>query len=252
VLENIEYGLRVKKVPKPERQRRAVEALDMVRLRDFGNRRITQMSGGQRQRVALARALVNRPQVLLLDEPLGALDLKLRHEMQVELKRIQGEVGITFIYVTHDQDEALAMSDRIAVFSDGKLEQIGTPAEVYERPTSAFVAGFVGTANVISGDLAMRLRGSSEEFSVRPEKIRLIPSGVEAHHEDGEVRGTGTIRMATYLGERTRYSVDLDGGGTLTVIEQNRTATADSVGTREGSSVRLAWSRSADQALTHH
>ncbi len=158
--ENVEYGLKVRRVGRAERRTRAADALAMVRLDGFGARRITQLSGGQRQRVALARALVNRPKVLLLDEPLGALDLKLREEMQVELKRIQAEVGITFIYVTHDQDEALAMSDRLAVFSDGRLEQVGPPAEVYERPASAFVAGFVGTSNVIDGDLARRLRGS--------------------------------------------------------------------------------------------
>ncbi len=160
--ENVEYGLKVKRVGRSERRSRAAAALEMVRLDDFAARRITQLSGGQRQRVALARALVNRPKVLLLDEPLGALDLKLREEMQVELKRIQSEVGITFIYVTHDQDEALAMSDRLAVFSRGRIEQVGAPGEVYERPASAFVAGFVGTSNVIDGDLAIRLRGTSD------------------------------------------------------------------------------------------
>jgi putative spermidine/putrescine transport system ATP-binding protein len=205
VAENVEYGLRVKKVAKPERRRRAQEALDMVRLSDFGKRRITEMSGGQRQRVALARALVNRPQVLLLDEPLGALDLKLRHEMQIELKRIQTNVGITFIYVTHDQDEALAMSDRLAVFSDGRLEQVGAPADVYEHPTTAFVAGFVGTANVLESDVAQRLRGAGTPFSIRPEKIRLLEAGTEASVADGEIRATGMIRSALYLGERTRY-----------------------------------------------
>jgi putative spermidine/putrescine transport system ATP-binding protein len=250
VAENVEYGLRVKKVAKAERRRRAQEALDMVRLSDFGKRRITEMSGGQRQRVALARALVNRPQVLLLDEPLGALDLKLRHEMQIELKRIQTDVGITFIYVTHDQDEALAMSDRLAVFSNGRLEQIGAPADVYEHPATAFVAGFVGTANVLDSDVAQRLRGDVTAFSIRPEKIRLLEAGTEAHSADGEIRATGMIRSALYLGERTRYSVDLDGGGALVVVEQNRTTSAATVNTREGVAVRLAWNRVDEQVLS--
>jgi putative spermidine/putrescine transport system ATP-binding protein len=250
VAENVEYGLRVKKVPKPERRQRAQESLDMVRLSDFGKRRITEMSGGQRQRVALARALVNRPQVLLLDEPLGALDLKLRHEMQSELKRIQTDVGITFVYVTHDQDEALAMSDRLAVFSDGRLEQVGRPADVYEHPATAFVAGFVGTANVLDGDVAQRLRGDTVPFSIRPEKIRLLEAGTQATEADGEIRSTGVIRAALYLGERTRYAVDLDGGGSLVVVEQNRSASAASVGTRQRVAVRLAWNRSDEQALS--
>ena len=203
--ENVEYGLKVKGVGRADRRARAADALTMVRLDGYGSRRINQLSGGQRQRVALARALVNRPKVLLLDEPLGALDLKLREEMQVELKRIQSEVGITFIYVTHDQDEALAMSDRLAVFTDGRLEQVGPPAEVYERPASAFVAGFVGTSNVITGDLARRLRGATEPFTVRPEKLRCIPADAAHDPADGEIRATGTIRTAVYLGERTRY-----------------------------------------------
>ena len=149
VQENVEYGLRVKKVPREERRRRAAEALELVRLGGYGGRKPAQLSGGQRQRVALARALVNSPQALLLDEPLGALDLKLRQELQVELKRIQQELGITFVYVTHDQEEALTMSDRLAVFNDGRIEQIGTPAEVYEHPASEFIAGFVGVSNVL-------------------------------------------------------------------------------------------------------
>jgi putative spermidine/putrescine transport system ATP-binding protein len=248
VSQNVEFGMKVKGVAAGERQRRASEALDMVRLSGFGPRRVTQMSGGQRQRVALARALVNRPKVLLLDEPLGALDLKLRHEMQIELKRIQNEVGITFIYVTHDQDEALAMSDRLAVFSHGHLEQVGRPAEVYEKPSSAFVAGFVGSSNVFDGDVATRLRGSADAFSVRPEKIRLLRPGVEAHPEDGEVRATGSVRAVTYLGERTRYTIDLDGGGSLVVVEQNRT-TSSAEAIQHGAPVRVAWERQSDQPL---
>jgi len=247
--ENVEYGLKVRKVARGERRARAGDALAMVRLDGFGERRITQLSGGQRQRVALARALVNRPRVLLLDEPLGALDLKLREEMQIELKRIQAEVGITFIYVTHDQDEALAMSDRLAVFSAGRIEQVGPPAQVYEHPASAFVAGFVGTSNVIEGDLARRLRGAPEPFTVRPEKVQLVEAGAVADPGAGEIRATGTVRTALYLGERTRYTVDLDGGGELIAVEQNR-STSDGEGrVRAGSAVRVAWDRAGDQVL---
>jgi putative spermidine/putrescine transport system ATP-binding protein len=246
--ENIEYGLRVRGVRRADRRRRAADALSMVRLHGFDRRRITQLSGGQRQRVALARALVNQPRVLLLDEPLGALDLKLREEMQVELKRIQSEVGVTFIYVTHDQDEALAMSDRLAVFSRGHLEQVGTPAEVYERPASAFVAGFVGTSNVIEGELARALRGSAEPFTVRPEKISLIPYDAAVDPALGEVRASGTIRASLYLGERTRYTIDLDTGGQLVAVEQNRVA-APLAQAAPGRRVRLAWDRRLDQQL---
>src|SRR3982751_4081363 len=164
VLTNVEYGLRVKGVDRKERRRRAEEALGSVRPEGFGKRRPTQLSGGQRQRVALARALVNRPKVLLLDEPLGALDLKLRREMQLELKQIQRDVGITFVFVTHDQDEALTMSDRIAVFNDGRIEQVGTPEQVYEQPSTPFVAGFVGTSNLLTGDVALDLVGREGTF----------------------------------------------------------------------------------------
>src|SRR4051794_25527771 len=166
VAENIEYGLRTKRVARAERRKRAAEAREMVRLPDVGARKPAQLSGGQRQRVALARAIVNRPRVLLLDEPLGALDLKLRLQMQIELKRIQAEVGITFVYVTHDQEEALTMSDRVAVFDAGRVVQVGAPAEVYEHPATAFVAGFVGTSNVLE-------RGG-RRFTVRPEKVRIL------------------------------------------------------------------------------
>jgi putative spermidine/putrescine transport system ATP-binding protein len=249
VSKNIEYGLKVKGVGKDERRRRAGEALAIVRLEGFGNRRINQLSGGQRQRVALARALVNRPGVLLLDEPLGALDLKLREEMQIELKRIQGEVGVTFIYVTHDQDEALAMSDRLAVFADGHLEQVGPPGEVYEHPASAFVARFVGTSNVIDGNLAQRLRGSPQPFTVRPEKISLVPPDGTPDPEWGEVRAMGVIRSSVYLGERTRHTVELEGGGQLIAIEQNRATSAADARTKQGRPVRLVWHRRFDQLL---
>ena len=171
--DNVAYGLMVRKVPKAERATRVTDALRMVRLEGYENRKPGQLSGGQRQRVALARALVNRPRVLLLDEPLGALDLKLREEMQIELKAIQQEVGITFIYVTHDQEEALTMSDRLAVFNTGRIEQIGSPAEVYERPATRFVAGFVGTSNLLTGDVAATILGRPGTYTIRPEKIRL-------------------------------------------------------------------------------
>ena len=168
--DNIAYGLMIKRVSKDERKKRVDDMLDLVQLKGFDGRKPSQLSGGQRQRVALARALINHPKVLLLDEPLGALDLKLRQQMQVELKSIQKRVGITFIFVTHDQEEALTMSDRIAVFNEGKIEQIGTPSDVYEKPATPFVAGFVGTSNLISGDVAKRITGSEKTFSVRPEK----------------------------------------------------------------------------------
>ena len=175
VLQNVEYGLKVKKVAKAERRQRAGEMLEAVRLGSFGNRKPNQLSGGQRQRVALARALVNQPKVLLLDEPLGALDLKLREEMQVELKAIQREVGITFVFVTHDQGEALSMSNRVAVFNHGRIEQVGTPREIYDHPTTAFVAGFVGTSNVLSAALSQRADGrATHVHSVRPERIRVV------------------------------------------------------------------------------
>src|SRR5512139_1183510 len=171
--ENIGYGLMIKGVSKKERQKLVDEMLDLVRLPGFGYRKPSQLSGGQRQRVALARALINHPRVLLLDEPLGALDLKLRQQMQVELKSIQKRVGITFIFVTHDQEEALTMSDRLAVFNQGKVQQVGTPAEVYERPATSFVAGFVGISNLVEGEVARRITGAPERFSIRPEKIHL-------------------------------------------------------------------------------
>src|SRR4051812_15066227 len=212
VIENVEYGLRVKKVARTERRRRSAEALETVRLAGHAARRPHQLSGGQRQRVALARALVNRPKVLLLDEPLGALDLKLRREMQIELKEIQREVGITFVFVTHDQEEALTMSDRIAVFRDGRIEQVGTPVELYERPATPFTAGFVGTSNLLTGEIAERLVGRSGSFGIRPEKIRLAPAGEPT--PDDHASAQGVVREVVYLGAATHAIVDLDGGGT--------------------------------------
>jgi putative spermidine/putrescine transport system ATP-binding protein len=231
VQENVEYGLRVKKVPRAERRQRAGEALALVRLEAFGGRKPAQLSGGQRQRVALARAVVNRPQALLLDEPLGALDLKLRQQLQVELKRVQQELGITFVYVTHDQEEALTMSDRVAVFNDGRIEQVGTPAEVYEHPASEFIAGFVGVSNVLE-------RGG-RRFTVRPEKIRILEDGEEA--TAGLTVEEGAIRAVVYVGSVTRYHVELDAGGELTVVSQNLESGSTEVLERQGSRVRLYW-----------
>ena len=239
--DNVGYGLTVRKVPKADRERRVGEALDMVRLSGYERRKPSQLSGGQRQRVALARALVNRPRVLLLDEPLGALDLKLREEMQIELKAIQQEVGITFVYVTHDQEEALTMSDRLAVFNRGRIEQLGTPADLYERPATAFVAGFVGTSNLLRGDVAKALVGSDGLFTVRPEKIRLAEPGAALAHD--EVGANGTIRTVVYLGPDTRYIVALDAGGDLVVKQQNLNTSSMEVLAAQGQPVRLVWKR---------
>jgi putative spermidine/putrescine transport system ATP-binding protein len=230
VQENVEYGLKIKKVDRGERRQRAEEALEMVSLSGYGKRKPAQLSGGQRQRVALARAIVNRPRILLLDEPLGALDLKLRQGMQVELKRIQGEVGITFIYVTHDQEEALTMSDRLAVFDQGTIVQVGAPAEVYERPKTEFVAGFVGVSNMLERD--------GNRFTVRPEKIRILDDGRPA---DGEHVESGTVVDVAYAGMITRYVVALDAGGELQVVRQNlETSSADALEDR-GRKVHVAW-----------
>jgi len=241
VSENVGYGLMVRRVDRAERDRRVTEALRMVRLAGFGRRKPSQLSGGQRQRVALARALVNRPRVLLLDEPLGALDLKLREEMQIELKAIQQQVGITFIYVTHDQEEALTMSDRLAVFSEGRIEQVGSPADVYERPTTPFVAGFVGTSNLLRGDVARAVIGSEGTFTVRPEKIRMTDPDTAAG--DDELSAMGEIRDVIYLGSDTRYVVALDAGGELVVTQQNLETSSMEVLEARGRAVRLAWKR---------
>jgi putative spermidine/putrescine transport system ATP-binding protein len=230
VAENIEYGLRVRKAPKAERARRRAEALEMVRLTGMDERKPSELSGGQRQRVALARAIVNRPRVLLLDEPLGALDLKLREQMQMELKSIQSEVAITFVYVTHDQDEALTMSDRIAVFEAGQVEQVGTPAEVYERPGTAFVAGFVGASNVLERD--------GRRFTIRPEKIHLLAPGEEGAGLQTE---SGQIRDSSYAGSFTRYAVALDSGGELLVVRQNLETSSAEAHEERGRKVTVGW-----------
>ncbi len=239
--DNVAYGLMIRKVPKAERRDRAAEALRMVRLDGYQDRKPGQLSGGQRQRVALARALVNRPSVLLLDEPLGALDLKLRQQMQVELKGIQEEVGITFIYVTHDQDEALAMSDRMAIFDQGRIEQVGPPAEVYEAPATAFVAGFVGTSNLLEGAVAEAVLGERGSFTVRPEKIHL--EDLDAAATSDRVSAPGTVHDVVYLGSDTKYHIELDAGGTLEVVKQNVATSSSEALALKGRRVRLVWER---------
>ncbi len=231
VQQNVEYGLMVKKIMKGERRKRAAKALEMVRLGGYGDRKPAQLSGGQRQRVALARAIVNQPRVLLLDEPLGALDLKLRQEMQIELKSIQREVGITFVYVTHDQEEALTMSDRLAVFNQGRIEQIGPPAAVYEHPESEFIAGFVGVSNVIERD--------GRRYTVRPEKITLLMDG-DASQPGAHVE-QGLVRDVQYVGPVTRYHVTLDRGGELQVLAQNLDEGSSEVLALKGRRVSLEW-----------
>ena len=245
VADNVGYSLMVRKSPEAERNRRVEEALVLVRLEGFGGRKPSQLSGGQRQRVALARALINRPSVLLLDEPLGALDLKLRQAMQTELKALQREVGITFIFVTHDQEEALTMSDRLAVFNHGRVEQVGPPAEVYESPVNSFVAGFVGTSNIISGELAVRVTGKPGSFTVRPEKISVsaagTPPALGAHAIEG------TVTESVYMGAFNRLRVEVP-DGELLVTSQN----LDVRGVPraiQGQRVTLSWDEDSSRPL---
>ena len=228
--DNVAYGLKVAKVDKSERAKRRDEALEMVRLPGYAGRKPAELSGGQRQRVALARAIVNRPKVLLLDEPLGALDLKLREQMQIELKSIQGEVGITFVYVTHDQDEALTMSDRIAVFNAGRIEQVSSPVELYERPVNEFVAGFVGISNVIERD--------GKRLTIRPEKIELLDAAAAA---DGLHSERGKVVEVAYAGMVTRYTVALDAGGTLQLVKQNVDTASQGALPEQGKEVLVGW-----------
>jgi putative spermidine/putrescine transport system ATP-binding protein len=268
VAENVAYGLKVRGVARKERGERVDEALALVRLEGFGDRRPSQLSGGQRQRVALARALVNRPRVLLLDEPLGALDLKLRQQLQVELKRIQSDVGITFVYVTHDQDEALTMSDRIAVMDGGRVLQVGSPRDVYEEPESRFVAGFVGVSNLLelpvdsaSGGVA-RLRlgdadsvtadlpgaapaaGASAIVTIRPERIEIRPDAAAAPSDAGDAcHARGRVRESLYAGPTSRFVVHLDGGGELMVVRQNASTSFEDAESLRGRPVTLVWAR---------
>jgi putative spermidine/putrescine transport system ATP-binding protein len=234
VQQNVEYGLRVKRVARPERRRRAHAALELVRLPDHGERKPAQLSGGQRQRVALARAIANEPEVLLLDEPLGALDLKLRQEMQLELKRIQREVGITFIFVTHDQEEALTMSDRLAVMNNGRIEQLGTPVDVYEHPANEFVAGFIGVSNLLE-------RGG-RRFTIRPEKVRLTDPGAQL--AAGFHAEPGGVADVIYLGSVTRYVVGLDSGETLIAVRQNQDTAEEADLLSLGARVNATWRES--------
>ena len=245
VLDNIAYGLKVKGVAKAERHNRAEEALAMVALDGYGARKPAQLSGGQRQRVALARALVNRPRVLLLDEPLGALDLKLREQMQGELKKLQRQLGITFIFVTHDQTEALSMSDRVAVFNRGRIEQVDTPRNLYMKPATTFVAEFVGTSNVVRGALAEQLTGSPAPFSIRPEHIRLGEQAAASH----EVQVSGLLHDVQYQGSATRFELQLDSGQLLTVSQANDRWQAQPPTWQAGQRVLARWPREAMTAL---
>jgi putative spermidine/putrescine transport system ATP-binding protein len=232
VRQNVEYGLAVRRMGRADRRARAEEALASVQMSGYGDRRPSQLSGGQRQRVALARALVVRPKVLLLDEPLGALDLKLRQQMQVELKQLQRDVGITFVFVTHDQEEALTMSDRIAVFNHGRIAQVGTAAEIYEHPQTEFVAGFVGTSTVLTGLAATEILGRAGTFVVRPERIRVATDGAEGV--------AGTISEVVYLGATTRYLIDLEAGPRITASEANTEGGATAAAQRRGERVRIS------------
>jgi spermidine/putrescine transport system ATP-binding protein len=264
VFENIAFGLRRRRVPAGEIRHQVAAMLKLVELPGYERRKPSQLSGGQQQRVALARALVNNPRVLLLDEPLGALDLKLRKQMQVELKRIQSEIGITFVFVTHDQEEAMTMSNRIAVMRSGRLEQLGTPEELYERPTTAFVAGFLGVSNLLdgevsgrSGDLAeIRLSGGtlvrapagslngarSVRVGIRPEKLRVLPRGADAEPDGRDTNSLdGTVLDASYIGVSTQYLIETADGHVLTVYAQNLETSGASEVIADGDAVRLAW-----------
>lgn len=230
VMDNVGYGLRVRGVNGDERRARAAQALETVRLGHLAGRKPNQLSGGQRQRVALARAIVVRPKVLLLDEPLGALDLKLREQMQVELKALQRELGITFVFVTHDQEEALTLSDRVAVFSDGKIVQLGTPREIYEEPRTEYVASFVGTSNIFTSETSTRLLGRSGAYALRPEKIVL--TGADSVAGEGAFRVSGEVVESIYLGTGHRVHVHLDDGTPLIALQTSNGGPARARGDR--------------------
>ncbi len=241
VLDNVAYGLMIKNIDKRERHRKADEMLELVKLSGYGNRRPSELSGGQRQRVALARALINRPRVLLLDEPLGALDQKLREQMQVELKALQRQVGITFIFVTHDQQEALSMSDRMAVFNEGRVEQIGPPRDIYDRPGNAFVAEFVGTSNVLDAAAAKRITGVATPLSLRPEKITIVD---QSQGKDGLA---GVIADVHYMGAHTRYIVDVGDDVPVRIAVQRQNVAGDDLVL--GARVTLCWDDDALRPL---
>ena len=271
IAENVAYGLKVRGQGRSERDAAVADAIAQVRLSQVAGRLPHQLSGGQRQRIALARALILRPRVLLLDEPLGALDKQLREEMQIELKRIQREVGITFIFVTHDQEEALTLSDRVAVFNDGRIEQIGTAREVYEYPQTEFVARFLGLSNIIPAEVSQRLTGEAKIVSIRPERVRLL-AGDGADEGDlapapGDVVMAGTVAEIVYTGPTTRVLIDAEDGVRLISETQNTHHPAADVHVERGSRVRVAWTAehaavlperaatvaAADAApLTHH
>ena len=242
VQENVEYGLRTRKVPKAERAKQALEAIASVKLEETVNRLPHQLSGGQRQRIALARALVLRPRVLLLDEPLGALDRQLREEMQVELKKIQRDAGITFVFVTHDQEEAMRMSDRIVVFNSGRIEQVGTPEQVYEEPRTNFVAGFLGTANIFSVDVAREYLGATTTVSIRPERIRLQALGAKI--DKGETSVKGTVQEAAFVGANTIYILETDFGVKLTIRKTNTELLGQDNSFVAGDQVMAVWRNS--------
>ncbi len=241
ILDNVAYGLMVKGVNKKQRHAMAQEALEKVALGFVQQRKPSQLSGGQRQRVAIARALVNEPRVLLLDEPLGALDLKLREQMQLELKKLQQSLGITFIFVTHDQGEALSMSDRVAVFNNGRIEQVDSPRDLYMRPRTPFVAGFVGTSNVFDPLMAEKLCGMTGSFALRPEHIRL--------NTHGEMQANGTIQAVQYQGAATRFELTLSGGEKLLVSQANMTGEELPATLTPGQQVMASWSRDVMVAL---
>jgi len=242
VQENVEYGLRTRKVAKAERAKQALEAIASVKLEETVNRLPHQLSGGQRQRIALARALVLRPRVLLLDEPLGALDRQLREEMQVELKKIQRDAGITFVFVTHDQEEAMRMSDRIVVFNSGRIEQVGTPEQVYEEPRTNFVAGFLGTANIFSVDVARKFLGAATTVSIRPERIRL--QAPETKIDKSETSVKGTVQEAAFVGANTIYILETDFGVKLTVRKTNTELLGQDNSFVAGDQVMAVWRNS--------
>ena len=240
VLDNVAYGLMVKGVDRGTRHAKASEALKLVALPDYGERRPAQLSGGQRQRVALARALVNEPKVLLLDEPLGALDLKLREQMQDELKTLQRSLGITFVFVTHDQGEALSMADRVAIFNEGRIVQVGKPEDVYEKPATRFVANFVGSSNVMAPEVSQKLGHGKHWTSLRPERIRVL--GKKAKPLSGEQSVSAVAKSVHYQGAITRISTQAANGQRYSVATEDRSI-------QEGDTVRLAWPKSAVHIL---